>query len=83
MARFRVAFSLEKIWRDDQSIDMAKVSKKTALGRKFVNKARGAKVLVTTKDGVRILKPKGKATHFTEKELDDAIAAARSAKRAS
>lgn len=61
---------------------MAKVSKKTALGRKTIGKVEGAKVLFTTKDGVRILKPKGKATHFTEKELDRAIAAARSAKRA-
>ncbi len=62
---------------------MANVSKKTALGGKSVDKVGGAKVLGTTKDGVRILKPKWKATHFTEKELDRAIAGARAAKRAS
>ncbi len=81
MARFRVAFSLEKIWREDHSVRMAKVSKKTALRRKAVGKVEGSKVLFTTKDGVRILKPKSKATHFTEKELDRAIAAALAAKR--
>ena len=35
-------------------------------------------VLGTTKDGVKILKPKGRATHFTEKELREAIATVRS-----
>lgn len=49
--------------------------------RKTVGKVEGAKVLFTTKDGVRILKPKAKATHFTEKELESAIAAAMAAKR--
>jgi hypothetical protein len=39
-------------------------------------------VLGTTKDGVRILKPRGKATHFTKKELLDAVASARAFKRA-
>jgi hypothetical protein len=42
----------------------------------------GPKVLGVTKDGVRILKPKGKAAHFTQKELRDAVAAARASKRA-
>ncbi len=42
----------------------------------------GYKVLGTTKDGVKILKPKGRATHFTEKELRDAIATVRSAQKA-
>jgi hypothetical protein len=42
----------------------------------------GYKVLGTTKDGVKILKPKGRATHFTEKELRDAIAIVRSAQKA-
>ncbi len=62
---------------------MAKVLKKTVLGRKSLDKVAAGKVLGTTKDGVRILKPKWKATHFTEKELDRAIAGARAAKRAS
>jgi hypothetical protein len=42
----------------------------------------GYKVLGTTKDGVKILKPKGRATHFTEKELREAIAIVRSAQKA-
>ena len=39
-------------------------------------------VLGTTKDGVKILKPKGRATHFTEKELREAIATVRSTQKA-
>ena len=42
----------------------------------------GPRVLGTTTDGVRILKPKGKATHFTAKELRDAVASARALRRA-
>jgi hypothetical protein len=42
----------------------------------------GYKVLGTTKDGVRILKPRGHATHFTDKELRKAIATVRSAQKA-
>jgi hypothetical protein len=42
-------------------------------------KAGSAKVLGVTKDGVRILKPKGRATHFTQKELLDAVRAAKGA----
>ena len=42
----------------------------------------GYKVLGTTKDGVKILKPKGRATHFTDKELREAIATVRSAQKA-
>lgn len=38
----------------------------------------GYRVLGTTRDGVAILKPKGSATHFTDKELVQAIQAARS-----
>ena len=38
---------------------------------------KGSKVLGTTFDGVQILKPKGKATHFTTGELRRAIANAR------
>lgn len=61
---------------------MAKVSGKTARNGKTGKFVGGAKVLGTTKDGVRILKPKGKATHFTQKEIRDAIASARAAKQA-
>jgi hypothetical protein len=42
----------------------------------------GYKVLGTTKDGVKILKPKGHPTHFTEKELRDAIIVVRSGQKA-
>jgi hypothetical protein len=42
----------------------------------------GYKVLGITKDGVQILKPKGHPTHFTEKELRDAIEVVRSAQKA-
>jgi hypothetical protein len=61
---------------------MAKVSKKTGHGGKSDKIVAGTKVLGTTKDGVRILKPKGKATHFTQKELHGAVAAVRAAKKA-
>jgi hypothetical protein len=61
---------------------MAKVSKKTRYGGKSTKLVAGTKVVGTTKDGVRILKPKGKATHFTQKELHGAIASVRAAKKA-
>ncbi len=47
-----------------------------------VKPKRTTKVLGITKDGVRILKPRGKATHFTQRELRSAIASARAVKRA-
>jgi len=40
----------------------------------------GEFIIGTTRDGVRILKPKGKATNFTQKELRDAITTVRSRK---
>jgi hypothetical protein len=56
-------------------------AKKTSkVGASKTSKAashKGSKVLGTTFDGVRILKPKGKATHFTTGELRRAIAHAR------
>jgi hypothetical protein len=61
---------------------MAKISKKMGQGSKSAKSVAGVKVLGTTKDGVRILKPKGKATHFTQKELHGAVASARAAKKA-
>ena len=66
---------------------MTKGSKKTS-GAGEVRKLAASvltnapKVLGTTKDGVRILKPKGKATHFSAKEIRDAISTVRAAKRA-
>jgi hypothetical protein len=59
---------------------MSKSPKRTGLSAKGRKTAKGAKVLGTTFDGVRILKPKGKATHFTEGELRLAIANARAAR---
>lgn len=50
--------------------------KRNAKSGKFMT----SKVLGTTKDGVVILKPRGAATHFTPKELRDAVASARAAK---
>ena len=52
---------------------------RNAKGGRFVG---GYKVLGTTTDGVKILKPKGHPTHFTEKELRDAITVVRSAQKA-
>ncbi|MBV9287348.1 MAG: hypothetical protein JO288_05905 [Hyphomicrobiales bacterium] len=44
--------------------------------------AKAGNVLGTTADGVRILKPKRKATHFTAKELQTAIASVRATRSA-
>jgi hypothetical protein len=55
---------------------MTKTVKKIGRAHKASN------VLGVTKDGVRILKPKGKATHFTQKEVRNAVVAVRAAKRA-
>ncbi len=41
----------------------------------------GYRVLGRTRDGVAILKPKEGATHFTDKELRDAISAVRGGAR--
>jgi hypothetical protein len=40
---------------------------------------RGGKVLGVTRDGVRILEPKGPATHFTALEIREAIKVVRDA----
>lgn len=63
---------------DMKKASSSKVSRSAATG-KFVS---GYKVLGVTRDGVEILKPKGRATHFTDKELRDAISRARDAKKA-
>ena len=42
--------------------------------RKAVETFRGATVLGVTKDGVKILKGKGRAPHFTAKEIRTAVA---------
>lgn len=49
-----------------------KIGRDSSTG-KFVG---GYRVLGTTRDGVAILKSSGRATHFTDKELSDAVRAA-------
>jgi hypothetical protein len=61
---------------------MAKLSKTVRSSAKTGKRLAGTKVLGVTKDGVRILKPKGKPTHFTQGELRSAVATARTAARA-
>jgi hypothetical protein len=61
---------------------MAKPSKKMIRASKTGERFAGTKVLGVTKDGVRILKPKGNATHFTGSELREAVATARATTRA-
>jgi len=73
---------LAKLWKSIHLHGMAKISNKTPPGGKARKRFAGPEVLGVTKDGVRILKPRGKATHFTPKELRDAVAAARASKRA-
>jgi hypothetical protein len=45
-----------------------------------VKTARDTRILGVTKDGVRILRSKSKATHFTAKEIREAVAAVRAKK---
>ncbi len=61
---------------------MAKSFKNVVSTGKTGKRFAGTKVLGVTKDGVRILKPKGKATHFTGSELREAVATARATTRA-
>ena len=60
---------------------MTKSTSKTARVAKTAKSARD-KILGITKDGVRILKPRGRATHFTQKEVREAVARARAGKPA-
>ena len=47
----------------------------------YLKKPVAGSVLGTTKDGVRILKPKGRATNFTAKELRSAVRSVQAAKK--
>lgn len=77
-------------WKTDQllansvelrhSLRMTKSTKKMAVTAK-AKKVRSEKVLGVTKDGVRILKPKSRATHFTQRELREAVAYAQAARK--
>jgi hypothetical protein len=60
---------------------MTKPSSKTVRVSK-TGKSAASKILGITKDGVRILKPRWNATHFTQKELREAVARARAGKPA-
>jgi len=60
---------------------MTKSPSKTARVSKAA-KSAASKVLGITKDGVRILKPRGRATHFTQKEVREAVARARAGRQA-
>jgi hypothetical protein len=59
---------------------MAKPTSKSGSHGKTLKTTAGS-VLGVTRDGVRILK-QGKATHFTQKELRDAVRSVQSIKRA-
>ncbi|HEY1753109.1 MAG TPA: hypothetical protein VGG29_17760 [Caulobacteraceae bacterium] len=59
---------------------MADDAPKQTAPRKSGRKS-GPKVLGVTRDGVRILKPPGGGTHFTQKEAREAVAAVLAAKR--
>jgi hypothetical protein len=48
-----------------------RIGRDAASGR-FVGEYR---VLGTTRDGVKILKPKARATHFTDREMREAVRA--------
>jgi hypothetical protein len=57
-----------------------KASKVTTRNTSKAASRKGSKVLGTTFDGVQILKPKRKATHFTVPELEAAISRVRAAR---
>jgi hypothetical protein len=59
---------------------MAKTPSKPNRDGKTGQLVGGYRVLGTTRDGVNILKPKSGATHFTPKELRDAIGSVRAGK---
>jgi hypothetical protein len=62
---------------------MAKTQTKVSLKDKPAEIVGGYKVLATTKDGVRLLKPKGKASsRFSEQEIRNAVMSVRAAKSA-
>jgi hypothetical protein len=68
--------------RKTSKVASAKTSKVVSRKTSKVASRKSSKVLGTTSDGVRILKPKGRATHFTVPQLEAAISRVR-AKRAS
>jgi hypothetical protein len=68
--------------RKTSKVASAKTSKVMSRKTSKVASRKTSKVLGTTSDGVRILKPKGRATHFTVPQLEAAISRVR-AKRAS
>jgi hypothetical protein len=67
--------------RKTSKVVAAKTSKVVSRKTSKVASRKTSKVLGTTSDGVRILKPKGRATHFTVPQLEATISKVR-AKRA-
>lgn len=68
------------VTRKTSKLAVAKTSKVVSRKASKVGGGKTSKVLGTTSDGVRILKPKGRATHFTAPQLEAAISRVRSAR---
>lgn len=75
-AALKNAIAKPRPWRQTDALNKPNTS------RKGTDSVRGYKVLGVTRDGVRILTPRWKATHFTQKELREALAYARSVRPA-
>lgn len=82
MQRLYESYGLAKGADRADLIEMVKATIKTDRSGKTSKFVGTSRVLGTTKDGVNILKPRGRPTHFTAKELRDAILAARTTKTA-
>jgi hypothetical protein len=66
--------------RKTSKVASAKTSKSVSRKTSKVTSHKTSKVLGTTSDGVRILKPKRRATHFTVPQLKAAISRVRAAR---
>jgi hypothetical protein len=79
----RAATKVSKVTGQKRSTVVSKKASKV-VSRKSSKAAmrKAPKVLGTTFDGVRILKPRGRATHFTVPELEAAISRVRAARSA-
>jgi len=66
--------------RKTSKVASAKTSKVVSRKTSKVASHKTSKVLGTTSDGVRILKPKSRATHFTVPQLKAAISRVRAAR---
>jgi hypothetical protein len=66
--------------RKTSKVANAKTAKSVSRKTSKVASRKTSKVLGTTSDGVRILKPKSRATHFTVPQLKAAISRVRAAR---